>query len=271
MLKKIKYFTSILMVVALVMLCLAPSASAANALEDQKEAVKVQSTALYTMKGSQLSTSAAASLKSHGVTVSADTVIEIVPTKIARGHNALRVTNLNGITVETCEFIAFDADGEPKAAVQPAALRSISDYGVSDSIDLLFNGSLVFMWDVAYDRYGNQSRIFYRPTFVQMKCLNSGGHSVSYMVAQYICGGSPHTYPGFVDLGDNTGYGSEFTMIVETNNPVHNQYYYNMRGYPENRVIMVYPGAGYVWVDFCFIVNGSQYTTRELINVVDWG
>lgn len=197
----------------------------------------------FRIKGRAASSAMVEMLEEEGITVTGDTVIELVPLSSAEpgvspqssnggnGGNMLVITNEEGTTVRQDALVLVTDNGIGFADMNEVMERA--NHGLSEDMGKIMVHGVAF-----FDRY-RDVHIYYRPKKVQFNYKKYQNCNVSYVGAGYDCSGGVYSYPGFVNKNQPITYSIE----VEKYNPVEGTVYGKEDPYYNNRVICTSAGG----------------------------
>lgn len=246
--KKQLKILSLVLSIALLLISAAPftvNAFDSINMDDNAELITPSDNAIYSVWGNAAPASLCQELTALNVTVTANTLIEILPLTSGSG-TALTVTNASNSTIIK-DFIFGLGDNGHFSEILPiddgtAELMAGTNIGYPDDMSLV-KASAVY--NIVYsDTQYLPTGALYQPLGSYFFYYADGVHDVTYVHVDYTCIGFEYTYPGLEALSGNipTSYHAPITKY----NPVSNAIYSNTNAYPSNKALQLNPPLGAV-------------------------
>lgn len=216
------------------------------------------------IKGSELSEACIDLLKKAGVTVRADSIIELTPIiDGSKRGNVIVTTNHDGNKIRRDYTVITAPDGNCDID-DVTQLTAVFSYSQSASYPpLSWDGRYIVNATAYFDRYTYQwTSTWYRPLSVSFSLTKySNSANVSSIMVKYITTGYEYSYPGFTDLGTTANH----IITVSVPYPNTEITYSQTNAYSSSKVI--YTGTGYnngSFITFFNTVNGvlDTYTVH---------
>ncbi len=198
----------------------------------------------FSIKGRQASSAMVEMLEEEGITVTEDTVIELVPLSSTEsgiaplssdGGNdgsALVIINKEGTKVTKDVLALVAADGTGFVDMSAAVARG------GNSHDFEITGKVMIHGTAVYNQYEDDWYLFTHPEGVKVKYTKYNTCNVSNISMVYICSGASYSYPDFKFVANTVDY----SIRVSKASPVAGTTYSKSQPYRSDRVI--YTGAG---------------------------
>lgn len=216
------------------------------------------------MTGSDVSALMKSKIEETGVTVSSESIIELVPISSTQRENtnsALVVTNEDGNTVTkdvllmvTDEGVGFEAGGD-------ASTRAGTTV---EFPPLSWDGRYVVRGTAVYNQYNNGFiPYYYQPIGAYFTYTKYQTCTVNSITIRYICDGFEYSYPGFSSLGYPE---LEYVIVVTKASPAESTMYSTTDPYNTSRVIFTGSGSPFIgqYLTFNTVANGepNNYTVK---------
>lgn len=194
----------------------------------------------FTVKGRAASSAMVEMLEEEGITVTEDTVIELVPlssaesgvsTQSADEGNVLVITNQEGTVVRKDVLLPVTDNGIGFTSMDEVMARA------SNSYDYKLDKAMV-RGTAFYEQYVNVI-YYYRPLKVEFFVRKYQPCDVSSVGVTYTCCGGEHTYPNLEFVKITT-----HNITIRQNDPVVMKVYSRERPLSSGRVICTAAGGG---------------------------
>jgi len=201
---------------------------------------------------------------SMGISVTDNTVFEVVTSNTRSGANALIVTNTNNNEVTKDILMALDEQGARKT-ISVVAEADEGDDENNDvpvvekrfryGMDIFDDASFVFQVTALFDSTHNL--LFVRPRYLQIICRYdpNDDFTVTDVRVEYATEGYPCNNDTSLADGDNLYLHS---MVISKSTVNANSYYSNSRGYSTAGLLKLTAFSSHL-VDVRYEVNGDQY------------
>lgn len=201
-------------------------------------------------------------LTARGISVTDDTVFEVLTSRTRSGATALVVTNTNDDEVTKDLLMALDEQGarKPITVTTEADNTRLSDgeqrfrYGM----DIFDDASFIFQVTALFDAYRNGS--YLRPRTAQFICRYDPDDdftvtdvSMDYSTEGFECDTNYNRLNGEVYI--------THSIVINKSSAEANTYYSKTRAYNSNRLLCI-NGQGSHLIDVSFEVNGDRYFER---------
>jgi len=237
MLRKVKKFTSLFLVAALVLVFFIPASADASIIGGNTGGgvIPPEDSVVHTYLGSQITDELWDTLEEIGVELNADTILQARPMNETNDSLVLTITNMEGHLVTTDLFMAFDHNGSTDVVDIDAS--GTMTYGAR-GMDLPV--SPVVIRAIAAYNYYNTDYMYCQPLNLQAAYINTS-YELEYMTVRFCCDGYEHTYPDF-ELLDGLNINDDediYIHIIEINqeSPRYNMYYFKSNPYNPDRVL----------------------------------
>ena len=231
----VKKITSLVLVLALSLVFL-PLRADASTISAEKNTETSQT--LFRAQGNEISSAVRAELKKRDITVTDDTVVEIVSLGDGKG-TAIKVLNSDGNTATAAVLTAIDDEGQPKIFTA-ADIEQTRYSGGGNATENPFNNtfSVKFMVSFNYYSHGGYTRCLIRPLTAMYIYFDPDQiYTVRALNMDYVCSGIEYTKSGNTYASTGTGQMSHIISISQST-PSRNTYYSNNNNpYPSNKAI----------------------------------
>jgi len=243
MLRKVKKFTSLFLVAALVLVFFIPASADASIIGGNTGGgvIPPEDSVVHTYLGSQITDELWDTLEEIGVELNADTILQARPMNETNDSLVLTITNQEESLITTDVFMAFDNN-------DATDIVAIDEYGTLELVGRGFDvpaTQAILRVIVSYNCYYDEDGTPYcQPQNMQAAVVNSA-YNVTSMTLSYITKGYEYTYPGFLclgDLDDDEGYYTHRIHLTKLS-PVRNMYYFASNPYMSTQVIKTVNGG----------------------------
>jgi len=259
--KNIRKFISLLLTLVLLLATAAPAYAVApvGELVSGNVLLTPSEHATYSVLARNAPTELIAVLEEQNIPFSSTSRIDIVPEMSRRGGDALVVTNTVNDSVHSYITVFIDRTGKLLPISPPGSTQQRD----GETITLVPTGFSISITAVAvFNTYfdGTGLTQYYQPTGAYFTYYKTDPCTVTQIATTYICDGSMHSYPDFVQVNPFARH----TILVSAARPLENTVY--SRTYPlaSNRVIYVIEKQ---CMTFEFTVDGrSDFYTVEFVD-----
>lgn len=256
--KKQLKLMSLLLSLTLLLISAAPlTANAFDSIDADATAqlITPSANAIYSVYGSAAPAGLCRELAELDVTVTGNTLIEIVPMDSGTG-TALTVTNSENATILKDTIFGVDGNGQI-ASIQPVDENAALPMASHE--EWIPGDKTVFKATAIYNIYEDGRGYFCQPQGMYAFYYPNSTDTVSYVWVHYECTGIRYTYPGLVDQGGTTL--DNYEADIEEYNPAPNIVYSDTHAYDSGYALFfLEDGFGGQYIEYEIIINGTTKT-----------
>lgn len=231
----------------------------------QKAAVK------HTAYGSEISEVLRSKLTTYGVTVTDNTLLQVIPSGTGSANKALLVTTKEASRVKKELLMVYNTSNEEPSPLTPSPEKSSRSTGMGGEMDIFSDDSVVFSWAVLYDIDNSDSYV--RPLHAQFICyFDKNRYSITDATLLYKTNGFECNNQ-YNPIDGRPWYESheEYEYVIEINRAtvLPRTYQTNSNAYRSDRLICIYPGGSHS-VTIYFDLNGEQQFDFCDLTISNW-
>ena len=266
MLRNTRKFTSLFLAATLILVLFSPVP--VNATESES----TQTAVLHNAYGSEISESLHKKLTAYGVTVTDNTLLQVIASGSGSGTKALLVTNTEASRVKKELLMVYNTASESQPIIPPSPEASLMSSGYGGEMDIFHDDSVVFSWAVLYDIENLDSYV--RPLHAQFVCyFDKTRYSITdaemlYATNGYECDNQYNPIDGRPWYQEHVEY--EHVIEISRDTVLPRTYQTNSNAYRADRLICISPG-GHHTVNVVFYLNNEQQFDFWDLTVSNWG
>lgn len=270
MLKNLRKITSLLLVLALVVLVFGPAAVSAEAIGASSD--KNAQSVVYQAVGSSISADMRKSLSSYDIPVKADTKLEIVKVKGEEG-TILYVTNQEGALVTKTAMMTVAEDGKLKSFTAEDVARATPDLSADGGTVNPFGDGLQIIFTIGFFAYyhSSDSRGIIQPQMAMFRYVDPNNlYTVSKLIMYYDCHGFEGDFDGInIDTSETEWWDvTRYRITVSRTNPTRNAYYSESDPIADDKALLMYGGD--CMQEVIYTLRGVRKSTGATINITDY-